>query len=210
MRAVYKATFNAYTNTMKDTIHNPKTDTYRTVHNGEKIILDVNINKYMDFGNGFKTLEFLGYIAVEDIKTEDDTFIIGQEISLLKNTVIEARRCLNSPFLWGGDTLNGFDNSGLIYYIYQQVGIGIPRHIQGQSTFGKEVIVGIDNWSEELQEGDVLFFGENPTNLYHVAIYIGGRDMIEATKSGEKVKITKVDIFRDDFTMIRRYISNDV
>lgn len=75
MRKVYRATFNQYTNNDGRTIHNPIENKYVTTENGALIILDVNINKYMNYGDGFKTLEYLGFIPVVDIKTEDDTFI---------------------------------------------------------------------------------------------------------------------------------------
>lgn len=46
-----------------------------------------------------------------------------------------------------------------------------------------------------MRPGDLLFWGSNtsnPSTIYHVAMYVGGGQMIEAARPGIPVKITSV------------------
>ena len=64
------------------------------------------------------------------------------------------------------------------------------RTSQEQATLGITVAVG------QLQPGDLLFFvGEDttgPSVLGHVAIYVGGGEMIQAPETGEVVQFASV------------------
>ena len=76
----------------------------------------------------------------------------------------------------------GFDCSGLVQYVYAQVGISLPHYTVSQWNFSGAVPVAKD---AALQPGDLVFFN----GLDHVGIYIGFGDIIDAPHTGANVEI---------------------
>ena len=79
-----------------------------------------------------------------------------------------------------GQPVAGFDCSGLVSYVYGQIGIYIPHH--AASAYGYGVPVSYS----ELQPGDLVFF----SGLGHMGMYIGGGQFIHAPHTGDVVKIS--------------------
>lgn len=92
-----------------------------------------------------------------------------------------ARQQLGKPYVWGATGPNSFDCSGLVQYVYRQVGINLPRTANAQSGMG--YAVSLNN----LQAGDLLFW-TNGRTAYHVAIYTGNGNMLFAPQPGQTVK----------------------
>ena len=91
-----------------------------------------------------------------------------------------------TPYVWGGSTPAGFDCSGLVQYVYGQLGINVPRTSEEQATVGTPV-----SSLAAAQPGDLLFFaGSDGTasSPGHVAIYIGNGQMIAAPYTGTVVQ----------------------
>ncbi len=86
---------------------------------------------------------------------------------------------LGVPYLWGGSTPDGFDCSGLVSYVYAQLGVALPHFAAAQWGFGATVPV------EDLQPGDLVFFDK----LDHVGIYLGNDEFINAPHTGAFVRI---------------------
>ena len=86
---------------------------------------------------------------------------------------------LGVPYLWGGSTPDGFDCSGLVSYVYAQLGVALPHFAAAQWGFGAAVPV------EDLQPGDLVFFDK----LDHVGIYLGSGEFINAPHTGAFVRI---------------------
>lgn len=104
--------------------------------------------------------------------------------------VIElAKTKLGCPYSWGAEGPNSFDCSGFTYYIYKNaLGITLPRTSKAQSTYGTYVS------KENLQPGDLVFFDSNyGSNVNHVGIYIGNNEMMHSPRTGDVVKIQKID-----------------
>ena len=104
--------------------------------------------------------------------------------------VSEAERFLGVPYVWGGSTPSGFDCSGLVQYVYSQLGISLPRTTYTQVESGAPVAsLG------QAQPGDLVFFAGSdgtPTAPGHVGIYIGGGKMIDAPYTGTIVQVQTV------------------
>ena len=93
-----------------------------------------------------------------------------------------AMQYLGTPYVWGGASPGGFDCSGLVMYVYSQVGVSLPHSSYAQ--YGAGVPVSMS----DLQPGDLVFFD----GLGHVGIYVGGGNFIHAPHTGDVVKISSL------------------
>ena len=93
-----------------------------------------------------------------------------------------AMRYLGVPYRWGGASPSGFDCSGLVMYVYAQVGVSLPHNAAAQYGYGTPVSRG------DLQPGDLVFFN----GLGHNGIYVGGNSFIHAPHTGDVVKISSI------------------
>jgi cell wall-associated NlpC family hydrolase len=105
-----------------------------------------------------------------------------------------ALRYLGVKYVWGGATPDGFDCSGLVMYVYAQLGVQLPHFAAAQYALGQPVP------RAELQPGDLVFFD----GLDHVGIYIGGGQMVHAPQTGDVVKITPLAAFGNRYVGARR------
>jgi peptidoglycan DL-endopeptidase CwlO len=90
-----------------------------------------------------------------------------------------ALQYLGVPYVFGGSTPAGFDCSGLVMYVFAQLGIQLPHFAAAQYGYGTPVARG------DLQPGDLVFFD----GLGHVGIYIGGGQFVHAPHTGTFVRI---------------------
>jgi len=106
-----------------------------------------------------------------------------------------AYQYLGVPYVWGGESPGGFDCSGLVTYVFRQLGVSLPHYAAAQFNCGRPVSRG------DLEPGDVVFFG---SSIHHVGIYVGGGNMIHAPYTGAVVRVNSVD--RSDYAGARRMI----
>lgn len=95
-----------------------------------------------------------------------------------------------TPYVWGGSAPGGFDCSGLVQYVYAQLGITMPRTSQVQADVGVPVAS-----LSSAQSGDLIFFaGSDGTTSApgHVGIYVGNGEMIDAPYTGTCVQVHSV------------------
>jgi peptidoglycan DL-endopeptidase CwlO len=100
-----------------------------------------------------------------------------------------ARAQIGKPYQWAADGPDTFDCSGLTERAWQQGGVGLPHYSVAQYEQSEKIALG------DLRPGDLVFFGSDKTDfhsIYHVALYIGGGDMIEAPFTGENVRISSM------------------
>lgn len=98
-------------------------------------------------------------------------------------SVVEiAGRYLGIPYVWGGASPSGFDCSGFVLYVFNQVGVSLPHHAATQYGYGTPVP------KSALEPGDLVFFHR----LGHNGIYIGGGQFIHAPHTGDVVKISSL------------------
>ena len=106
------------------------------------------------------------------------------------DVVAETEKYLGVPYLWGGFTPVGFDCSGLVQYVYKQLGINLERTTYYQVHQGQ--IVDRNN----LKPGDLIFFTTNesdPNDISHVGIYKGNDMFIHAPQPGDVVRISNLN-----------------
>ncbi len=93
-----------------------------------------------------------------------------------------AARYLGVPYVWGGSSPSGFDCSGLVAYVYAQLGVSLPHYTVAQWNATLPIS------TTSLQPGDLVFFD----GLGHVGIYIGGGQFIHAPHTGTVVQIASL------------------
>ncbi len=128
-----------------------------------------------------ETPEGLRYIPATPTPTPRPTPVPlnpkGQEIADL------ARGFEGCPYKYGGkDPETGFDCSGLVWYVYGEMGIELPRTSDAQAKAGELVP------PDEIMPGDILCFWQGGW-FSHVGIYLGDDWYIHAEGTGIGVKI---------------------
>jgi cell wall-associated NlpC family hydrolase len=94
-----------------------------------------------------------------------------------------ARKQVGTPYRFGGTSPSGFDCSGLVRYVWAQVGVSLPHNAAKQYRYGSPVS------RDRLEPGDLVFFDR----LRHSGIYIGGGRFIHARQTGKRVSIASLD-----------------
>lgn len=115
--------------------------------------------------------------------------------------VATAKKYLGYRYVYGGASPStGFDCSGFTSYVYKQHGISLNRTAAGQYSNG--VAVSRAN----LQPGDLVMFGKSGIN--HVAIYIGGGQIIHASTPSTGVRIDSLSTgyYNNNYVGARRII----
>lgn len=99
-----------------------------------------------------------------------------------------------TPYARGGNTPGkGLDCSGLTQQSFKRAGISIPRTSAAQSKVGTAVSV------KDLKPGDLIFY-YRPVS--HVAMYVGGNEIVEASRPGTEVSTRK--LYLNGFAGARR------
>ena len=97
-----------------------------------------------------------------------------------------ARAQTGKPYVWGGASpQTSFDCSGLVQWVYGQLGVTVPRTAQQQFNATAPVM------QDQLQPGDLVFFARTYPSaelITHVGIYLGNGRMINAPTEGDVIR----------------------
>jgi len=97
--------------------------------------------------------------------------------------VAEAKRQLGKPYQWGGSGPDSFDCSGLTAWAWRAAGVRLSHSAYTQWFETTRVPV------DQVQPGDLLFFGPDVEGIHHNAIYAGNGEMVEASQTGVPVRM---------------------
>ena len=128
-----------------------------------------------------------GYVAKEYVHTK---YSFKEAKSLKKKTketvrsyasenkaeslISYAKQFIGNKYVWGGTSLtNGTDCSGFTLRVFQKFGYSLPRTSAEQAGCGSSVKLS------ELKPGDLVFY-KRGGRVHHVAIYIGGGQIVHA------------------------------
>lgn len=129
---------------------------------------------------------FTGFVKAEDAIFSDSIssdLVEDAEVAAFREKVVaECQKYLGIKYVWGGTTTNGFDCSGLVQYVYKQLGITIPRVARDQCEALTPVSI------TELLPGDLVFFKKGDAAVHHVGMYVGNGQMIHAPYTGTTVQ----------------------
>jgi hypothetical protein len=96
----------------------------------------------------------------------------------VQSIISVAKQMMGFPYLWGGSSSKALDCSGLVKLSYFSQGIVLARDASQQARYGKQIdFKNINN----LQPGDLLFFGRSVQHITHVGIYLGEGNFIHSS-----------------------------
>ena len=120
-----------------------------------------------------------------------------------------AMRYLGVPYQWGGARpRTGFDCSGLVKYVFGQLGVPLVHYAAAQWHSSGGVWIPPDR----LQSGDLVFFtGSDGTRKApgHVGIYVEDGYFIDAPHTGSFVRVDSLEDprFADEYVGARQVVS---
>ena len=88
-----------------------------------------------------------------------------------------AKRFMGAPYTWGGTSSFGYDCSGFAQMLERRRGVLMPRDAQPQADWTGLAPVK----REDLQPGDLLYFGSSDKRITHTGVYLGDDKFIDAT-----------------------------
>lgn len=110
---------------------------------------------------------------------------------------------LGIKYKYGGTTEKGFDCSGFTGYVFEQLGIELPRSSRDQAKIGTKVA------KKELRKGDLVFFNTNGKSISHVGIYIGNGKMAHSSTShGTTIANLNDKYYAKSYVTARRFLSD--
>jgi cell wall-associated NlpC family hydrolase len=98
-----------------------------------------------------------------------------------------AASMIGKPYRYGGNTPQGFDCSGLVYFSFKRAGMDVPRSTETQRDRSRKVP------ATRLARGDLLFFNQEGKYSSHVGIYLGGNRFVHAPSSGKHVRVDNLN-----------------
>ena len=145
-----------------------------------------------DLGNGWYQIE-AGYVSADYVVLAGVNYNEGSS-ELGTAAAAMAKSLLGCRYVSGGAGPNGVDCSGLMYYIYKQLGHPIARGSSSQ-YYKSGYFVSLS----AMQPGDLIFFfdrrfdssgGTLPTT--HVGMYVGNGQFIHASTTSYRVQYDNV------------------
>ncbi len=177
---------------------------YENSHSGSQTVSDLvagNILALSGEENNFYKVKYPngkeGFVEKSEAQPYSEWL---SEVEASEENLVETSKTLMGlPYLWGGTSPKGVDCSGFTKTVFFLNGMVLPRDASQQIHTGEEV--DTDKNFENLQKGDLLFFGKPATDstaerVIHVGMWIGDNKFIHSM--GE-VHISNFDTEAEDF-----------
>ena len=171
------------------------------VPNGEELeVVSVDgdwVRVYLDDEEVFVHADYVEVSSELSTAITMTELLYGQGVSDIRVDICQyAKEFLGNPYVWGGTSLTkGADCSGYVQSIFKKYGVKLPRTSREQANAGTSVKVS------EAKPGDLIFYGNGKT-INHVAIYIGGGQVIHASSPKTGIRISNVS-YRSPIKAVR-------
>ena len=139
----------------------------------------------IDSDEGYVSSEF---VEVKDVLPRALTMTearYGIGVSDVRVALVDfACQFVGNPYVWGGTSLTkGADCSGFVLSVFKEYGYTLPHHSGSQAQSGTKIS------ESELLPGDLVFYS-NGSRINHVAIYIGGGQVVHASNPKTGIRIS--------------------
>ena len=160
-----------------------------TISTGEELEfveeLDGWVKVSVDNDDGYVAKEF---VEVKDVLPRALTMTearYGVGVSDVRVSLVDfACQYVGNPYVWGGTSLTkGADCSGFVLAVFKEYGYSLPHYSVSQSQCGTKIS------EAELLPGDLVFYS-NGSRINHVAIYIGGGQVVHASNPKTGIRIS--------------------
>jgi cell wall-associated NlpC family hydrolase len=148
---------------IKDTEHGP----IKTLPYGSKLqVLDATDARWLRISmpDGKE-----GFIQKGDVVAEP-------QLSKKEDLVQFSQKFLGLPYTFGGRSSFGYDCSGFVQMLYSQIGINLQRDARQQILDKRFRTISLN----DLEPGDILFFGKTEHKIAHEGMYIGEGRFIQS------------------------------
>jgi peptidoglycan endopeptidase LytE len=152
------------------------------LHVGQKLYLE----EKLDESAAENIQQFMGRNVEEEIKKVAQSEEFAEKKTQHKVTIF-AKKMINIPYKFGGNSILGIDCSAYVKKVYGLMGVDLPRTAREQFNEGD----AIDR--DELSIGDLVFFRTYASFPSHVGIYLGNNLFIHASSKGRKVTIDSLE-----------------
>ncbi len=98
--------------------------------------------------------------------------------------IAQALSQVGAPYVWGAAGPSAYDCSGLVAWAYGRVGISLPHYSGAMYAMTTRIS------ASQLQPGDLVFWGAGGSE--HVAIYMGGNQLVHAFGAEHGVAVTNL------------------
>ncbi|MCL2254346.1 MAG: NlpC/P60 family protein [Lachnospiraceae bacterium] len=167
-------------------------------------VLDVNevldngwINIFLDAEEAFVSSEFVE--VKYDLRTAITMteLLYGEGVSNIRVDICQyAKQFIGNRYVWGGTSLTkGADCSGYVQSVFKNFGVRLPRTSVQQASSGTKISVS------DMKAGDLIFYARGG-RVDHVAIYIGGGQVVHASSPKTGIKISRYN-YRTPHTIRR-------
>lgn len=180
---------------------NADSEVITMVPNGEQLEVAASegdwVRVYLDDEEVFVFAEFVQVDARLNTAITMTELLYGQGVSDVRVDLCQyAKEFLGNPYVWGGISLTkGADCSGFVLSVYKKYGVSLPHSSRAQANCGTKITLA------EAQPGDLVFYGNGQT-INHVAIYIGGGQVIHASNPKTGIRISNVT-YRTPLKVVR-------
>lgn len=170
---------------------NTDSEVITMVPNGEELeVIEVEgdwVKVGLDDEEVFVSAEYVEVSSELNTAITMTELLYGQGVSDVRVDLCQyAKEFLGNPYVWGGTSLTkGADCSGFVMSIFKKYGVSLPRNSRSQANSGTTISVS------EAKPGDLIFYG-NGKSINHVAIYIGGGQVIHASSPKTGIRISNV------------------
>ena len=153
---------------------------------GEELVVEEELDEWIkvtvDEDEGYVSKEFVD-LALELPKAATLSEVTGVSDNR-SSLVAYAKQFIGNPYVWGGTSLTkGADCSGFVLSVYKKYGISLPHSSKAQANCGTRIK------ASAAKPGDLFFYGKNGS-INHVAIYIGGGQVVHASSKKTGIKIS--------------------
>lgn len=116
-----------------------------------------------------------------------------------------AMALLGTPYVWGGESTEGFDCSGLVGYVFKTaLGIDLPRVSR---DIARDESAELIKDPSALKAGDLVFFGRRG-RIDHVGLVVGDGKFLHAPSRGKDVRVDSLasGYWSEKFIQARRVL----